>query len=262
MNLLGSWKNPSIFKSGGSQLNKDQHMQGEYRMIMHSKDFDKLDRFVRDYGANCEINGASLLFWAVYSNKSMVVNRLLELGADPNCRNEFGASCLSLACFYGFVDVLKTLIDHGANIDFGCVNRAYYGWDGHIQVEILKVLREYGWINLYLDDLRDIPKGFVGARTVGDAIELISKNKVHILSLDHDLGMNDKGELEKTGYDFVKWICERGIRPANKIYIHTDNIVGKENMYETLKAACRRGFIDKDIEIYPYPIVKNRYSRD
>ena len=54
-------------------------------------------------------------------------------------------------------------------------------------------------------------------------------------------------------------MCERGYR-ANKIYIHTDNGVGRANMYETLKGAQRRGFIAEDIEIYHYSITPNRYS--
>lgn len=48
--------------------------------------------------------------------------------------------------------------------------------------------------------------------------------------LGHDLGINESGELRKTDYDLVKWICERGRRPVNKIYNNSDNVVGKENM--------------------------------
>nr|WP_254871107.1 cyclic-phosphate processing receiver domain-containing protein [Bacillus sp. Marseille-Q1617] len=115
-------------------------------------------------------------------------------------------------------------------------------------------------MNLYLDDLRDVPKGFVGARTVGEAISLMENNCIHTLSLDHDLGMDDEGNLRKTGYDLVKYVCEKGIRPANRIYLHTDNVVGRENMYQTLLAAQRKGFIDTDIKIFCYPFTRNRYS--
>ncbi|WP_315114501.1 cyclic-phosphate processing receiver domain-containing protein [uncultured Clostridium sp.] len=57
----------------------------------------------------------------------------------------------------------------------------------------------------------------------------------------------------------VKYICENGLR-ADKIYLHTDNPVGRENMYQTLIGARRRGFIDSSIKIYNYPFVKNKYS--
>lgn len=92
-----------------------------------------------------------------------------------------------------------------------------------------------------------------------EAIYYIENYKVHILSLDHDLGEDREGTLLPTGYDLVKYICENGLR-ADKIYLHTDNGVGRENMYQTLKAAQRRGFIDQDIEIYHYSITPNKYS--
>ncbi|KGR75221.1 cyclic-phosphate processing receiver domain-containing protein [Ureibacillus sinduriensis] len=114
-------------------------------------------------------------------------------------------------------------------------------------------------INLYVDDLRDCPLGYTIARNMEEAIYYIENYNVHILSLDHDLGEDNKGTLLPTGYDLVKYICEKGLR-ANKIYLHTDNGVGRENMYQTLKAAQRRGFIDQDIEIYHYSITSNKYS--
>lgn len=114
-------------------------------------------------------------------------------------------------------------------------------------------------INLYVDDLRDCPIGYTIARNIEEAMHYIENYRVHILSLDHDLGEDKDGNLLPTGYDLVKYICEKGLR-ADKIYIHTDNGVGRENMYQTLKAAQRRGFIDKDIEIYHYSITPNKYS--
>ena len=114
-------------------------------------------------------------------------------------------------------------------------------------------------INLYVDDLRDCPKGFQIARTLQDAVHLLENYDVNILSLDHDLGEDGHKNLLPTGYDLVKYMCENGLR-ANKIYIHTDNNVGRENMFKTLLGARRRGFIDSDIEIYHYSITENKYS--
>lgn len=111
-------------------------------------------------------------------------------------------------------------------------------------------------INLYVDDIRKCPDGFVITRNYDEAIELLNSNEVNILSLDHDLGINDKG-IEKNGYDIVKYICEHGISPR-KIYIHSDNVVGKENMYCTLLGARNRGFIKGSTEIYRYEYVENR----
>ena len=115
------------------------------------------------------------------------------------------------------------------------------------------------YINLYVDDLRDCPDGFTVARTMSEAIEIMDNNRINILSLDHDMGENGEGQLLPTGYDLVKYICEHGYR-ANKIYIHTDNPVGREAMYKTLKAAQKRGFIDESIQIYHYSITPNKYT--
>lgn len=114
-------------------------------------------------------------------------------------------------------------------------------------------------INLYVDDLRDCPDRFTIARTVEEAIYYLENYNVTILSLDHDLGEDAEGNLLPTGYDLVKIFCERGYR-VQKIYLHTDNGVGRENMYHTLKGAQRRGFIDSDIEIFHYSITENKYT--
>jgi hypothetical protein len=114
-------------------------------------------------------------------------------------------------------------------------------------------------INLYVDDLRDCPDDFVVARTVEQAKYYLENFQIEILSLDHDLGTDEQGNLLSTGYDLVKYICEKGLR-AERIYLHTDNSVGRENMYHTLLGAQRRGFIDSDIEVYHYSITQNKYS--
>lgn len=110
---------------------------------MDSNDLNLLDEFVNKHGVNYEINGATLLYWAVYVNNLLAVNRLLELGANPDFRNEIGTSCLSLACYFGFVEILKSLISYGAKIDSDCIHRAKHGWGGHVQEEILSVLQKH-----------------------------------------------------------------------------------------------------------------------
>ncbi|MGD6876842.1 cyclic-phosphate processing receiver domain-containing protein [Bacillus infantis] len=114
-------------------------------------------------------------------------------------------------------------------------------------------------INLYVDDLRDCPEGFKIARDFKQAIYILENFDVDILSLDHDLGEDKEGNLLPTGYDLVKYFCEKGLK-VNRIYLHTDNPVGRENMYKTLLGARKRGFIDQEIEIYHYPITVNKYS--
>lgn len=109
-------------------------------------------------------------------------------------------------------------------------------------------------INVYLDDVRECPKGFTIARSYDEVMMYLRTREVNILSLDHDLGENENNEELKTGYDVVKSFCEEGLY-VEKIYIHTDNVVGRENMYQTLLAAQKRGFIAKEIKIKHYPLV-------
>jgi hypothetical protein len=83
-------------------------------------------------------------------------------------------------------------------------------------------------INLFLDDLRPCPEGFMLARNVKEAMYYMKNYHINILSLDHDLGEN-----EPTGYDFTIWMVGYGMW-ADKIYLHTSNPVGRANMYQLL----------------------------
>lgn len=59
-------------------------------------------------------------------------------------------------------------------------------------------------MKLFLDDERAAPEGWVRVRWPEEAIELLKTGKVTDLSLDHDLGDDERG----TGYDVVLWIEE------------------------------------------------------
>lgn len=66
-------------------------------------------------------------------------------------------------------------------------------------------------INLYVDDLRDCPEGYVVARNLDEAIDYLENYKVKTLSLDHDLGEDADGNLLPTGYDLVKLFLRAGL---------------------------------------------------
>ena len=94
-------------------------------------------------------------------------------------------------------------------------------------------------INVFMDDLRDCPDGFILVKTVSQLICKLDELKeldqeVNTLSLDHDLGEN-----EPTGYDFVKYLVELGnydpsVYPK-QIFLHTANGVGRDNMFKLLE---------------------------
>lgn len=57
-------------------------------------------------------------------------------------------------------------------------------------------------MNVYLDDERETPAGWLRAYWPSEVIKLLKTGKVKLLSLDHDLGNDNKG----TGYDVLLWI--------------------------------------------------------
>ncbi len=98
-------------------------------------------------------------------------------------------------------------------------------------------------INIYLDDVRPCPEGFVLAKTPEECMNLLRDNEVNILSLDHDIDFNLS---RKTGYDVAMYIIHKNKYP-DIIYLHTSNPVGRDNMYRLLKVNA-----PLHIEIYPW----------
>ena len=99
-------------------------------------------------------------------------------------------------------------------------------------------------VNVYLDDVREAPEGFILVKSMKELVHLFEEKEVCILSLDHDLGEN-----KPTGYDFVKYFCLNNLE-ADYIYLHTSNPVGRENMYKMLLNAQKTGIISDKIKIY------------
>ncbi|MBG9736233.1 cyclic-phosphate processing receiver domain-containing protein [Paenibacillus alvei] len=86
-------------------------------------------------------------------------------------------------------------------------------------------------IHVFLDDYRRCPEGFVLARNAEECLLLLEQEQVGILSLDHDLGAD-----EKTGTDLVREIVLRGLYPQTAIYLHTSSVLGRKRMFEMLYA--------------------------
>jgi hypothetical protein len=83
-------------------------------------------------------------------------------------------------------------------------------------------------INVYLDDWRKCPPGFVLARTAEECILLLEECEVNILSLDHDLGPG-----QPTGYDVALYVAQTGRYPR-EIYLHTSSDWGRSRMFQVL----------------------------
>lgn len=84
-------------------------------------------------------------------------------------------------------------------------------------------------MKVYLDDMREAPEGWIAVRWPEDAIQLLETGKVTELSLDHDLGDDERG----TGYDVILWIEEKviteGFLPPS-IKVHSANPAAREKM--------------------------------
>lgn len=94
---------------------------------------------------------------------------------------------------------------------------------------------------VYLDDERTPPAGWILVKTPKEAIKLLKKGDVDIISLDHDLG-DDKNI--GTGYDVINWIEEQVFTDKKfrtpQIKIHTANPSARTKMELALKSIMRK----------------------
>lgn len=92
-------------------------------------------------------------------------------------------------------------------------------------------------MKLWVDDERPAPRGWRRARTVAQALKLLDTGKISEISLDHDLGEN-----ERTGYFLAALIEERahdGQLRRLVWHIHSANPVGRKKMLMALQSADR-----------------------
>lgn len=84
-------------------------------------------------------------------------------------------------------------------------------------------------MKVFLDDERSTPEGWVRAYWPDEVIALLEQGGVVELSLDHDLGDDERG----TGYDVIVWIEEavavRGFVPP-RITVHSVNSPASDKM--------------------------------
>lgn len=90
-------------------------------------------------------------------------------------------------------------------------------------------------MNIFLDDIRNAPIDFVRTYTVEETINLLKENRVNILSLDNDLGLN---ELE--GRKVMDWIEEQFYTNSNfqlpqRIIVHSANASARVYMEKIIK---------------------------
>lgn len=93
-------------------------------------------------------------------------------------------------------------------------------------------------MKVYLDDERETPEGWLRVYWPDEAIELLKTGSVSEISLDHDLGNDEKG----TGYDVVLWIEEAVITqgfPPPVVHVHSANSSAREKMERGIESIIR-----------------------
>jgi len=83
-------------------------------------------------------------------------------------------------------------------------------------------------MNLWLDDIRPCPDGYLHARSVNEAIAILESETCEYASLDHDLGgyADDGGD----GFKLVLWMAEHERWPSKGIRVHSANAPGMKRM--------------------------------
>lgn len=93
-------------------------------------------------------------------------------------------------------------------------------------------------MKVYLDDERIAPDGWVQVCWPDEAIELLESGSVTHLSLDHDLGDDQRG----TGYDVLLWIEQEVVTRqfvVPEITVHTANPAARQRMFAAVDAIMK-----------------------
>lgn len=89
-------------------------------------------------------------------------------------------------------------------------------------------------MKIYLDDERETPHGWTRVFWPDEAIALLKSENVTHVSLDHDLGDDERG----TGYDVLLWIEEQvivhGYSPP-VISVHSANSSARDKMENAIR---------------------------
>lgn len=103
-------------------------------------------------------------------------------------------------------------------------------------------------INVYLDDVRPCPRGFVAARSAEECLLLLSDCEVDVLSLDFELGYN-----QPNGLSVVQGMIAGGFYPR-EVYVHSSSLMGRAQMVRALRDANPPGVAIHDGPM-PQPVL-------
>ncbi|HGH7180010.1 hypothetical protein DXB51_07525 [Bacillus cereus] len=96
-------------------------------------------------------------------------------------------------------------------------------------------------MNVYMDDQRSCPFGYVPATTVKCALQMVRDYDVNILSLDFNMGWR-----QSNGLDFVDAFCEEKLY-VKEIHFHTNDVIGMYKMRQRIERGKEQGEIEVNI---------------
>ena len=98
-------------------------------------------------------------------------------------------------------------------------------------------------MKLYLDDVRPVPEGWVGAKTMLEATQILKESFSDIthLSFDHDLGDDDRNG---TGYDVACFLegmvyATKTITTLPVMTVHSANPVGGARIVQAITSMMK-----------------------
>lgn len=95
-------------------------------------------------------------------------------------------------------------------------------------------------INVFLDDVRRCPEGFVPARSADECLLLLAECDVNVLSLDFELGLG-----QPNGLSVVHGMIATARYPK-QVFVHSSSMMGRAQMVRALREASPRGVIIHD----------------
>jgi uncharacterized protein len=114
----------------------------DFYEILEEQDFQSLKKYIEKHGTNHVLNDQSILMLAVREGNLDVAKMLLEQGAKVNWVDKLNRNALIVASFFGYSNVVKLLLDHGATEIEKAYESAEKGWNGERQIEVILVLSE------------------------------------------------------------------------------------------------------------------------
>lgn len=93
-------------------------------------------------------------------------------------------------------------------------------------------------LRLFVDDMRECPKGWIPAKSVTEAIRYLSTVDFEEVSLDHDIqcGLDNHKHTSNETFEPVAWFLLLANRPIEiiKVRIHTSNVAAGRRMADIM----------------------------